>query len=67
LDALRTNAHVSHAQVFGDRLHVWSTAPDAPAAMREFEQLAAQAGVVASGVRQITPSLEDVFISKLTV
>jgi ABC-2 type transport system ATP-binding protein len=67
LDALRTSAHVSGAQVFGDRLHVWSMAADEQAALSEFEQLAAKAGLVPSGVRQIAPSLEDVFISKLTV
>lgn len=67
LDALRTKAQVSNAQVFGDRLHVWSRAADEGAAVGEFALLAAQAGLVPSHVRQIAPSLEDVFISKLTV
>jgi ABC-2 type transport system ATP-binding protein len=67
LEALRTKAHVANVQVFGDRLHVWSTSVDEREAVRQFDQLAAQAGLVPSGVRQIMPSLEDVFISKLTV
>jgi ABC-2 type transport system ATP-binding protein len=67
LDALRNRAHVAHAQVFGDRLHVWSTAADERTARQEFDELAARAGLVPSAVRQIAPSLEDVFISKLSV
>jgi ABC-2 type transport system ATP-binding protein len=66
LDALRTKAHVANAQVFGDRLHVWSSAGDERDAVRQFDQLAAQAGLVPTSVRQIAPSLEDVFIAKLT-
>jgi ABC-2 type transport system ATP-binding protein len=67
LERLKTRAHVDNAQVFGDRLHVWSPATDAEAARREFDQLAALAGINASSIRSITPSLEDVFISKLSV
>jgi ABC-2 type transport system ATP-binding protein len=67
LERLKTRAHVDNAQVFGDRLHVWSRATDAEAARREFDQLAALAGINASSIRSITPSLEDVFISKLSV
>jgi ABC-2 type transport system ATP-binding protein len=66
LEALRTRAHVDNAQVFGDRLHVWSNATDEEAALREFERLAHQAGLTPPSVRPIVPSLEDVFISKLT-
>lgn len=67
LEALRTKAHVANAQVFGDRLHVWSTSTDKREAMQEFGRLAAQAGLSPSSVRHIVPSLEDVFISKLSV
>jgi len=67
LEALRTKAHVVNAQVFGDRLHVWSTVSDEKDAVHEFHGLAVQAGLTPSSVRHITPSLEDVFISKLTV
>jgi ABC-2 type transport system ATP-binding protein len=67
LEALRTKAHVADAQVFGDRLHVWFSAAGEDDAMREFAQAAAQAGLTPSSVRRVTPSLEDVFISKLSV
>jgi ABC-2 type transport system ATP-binding protein len=47
------------AQVFGDRLHVWSDRPDQEAA-------AALTGLIGeSQVRAITPSLEDVYIAHL--
>jgi drug efflux transport system ATP-binding protein len=67
LDLLKTRAHVDNAQVFGDRLHVWSPAADTGAALEEFDRFASRAGVNPSSVRRITPSLEDVFISKLSV
>lgn len=52
------------AQVFGDRLHVW-IADAAPAAVEEFTAMAtASAG--ATHVRPIKPSLEDVYIARLT-
>ncbi len=67
LELLKTRAHVDNVQVFGDRLHVWSGATDADAARKEFDQLASVAGINVSSIRSITPSLEDVFISKLSV
>jgi ABC-2 type transport system ATP-binding protein len=67
LEALRSHAPLARAQVFGDRLHVWSPAADERDALAEFERAAERAGLRPSGVRRITPSLEDVFISKLGV
>jgi ABC-2 type transport system ATP-binding protein len=67
VDALRAGASASNVQVFGDRLHVWSDATEADAALRRFGEMAAHAGVTPTSVRVIVPSLEDVFISKLTV
>jgi ABC-2 type transport system ATP-binding protein len=67
VDALRTREREVNVQVFGDRLHVWSDATDADAAVRLFGEVAAGAGVTPASVRAIRPSLEDVFISKLTV
>jgi ABC-2 type transport system ATP-binding protein len=56
----------ARVQVFGDRLHAWTTAADPAAAEREFRQAAAQADLEVAGVRAIKPSLEDVFIAKLS-
>ena len=67
LKALRTRAELSNAQVFGDRLHVWLDTTDEASAIREFEGRAQRAGLEPSSVRRIVPSLEDVFISKLSV
>ncbi len=67
LELLRTRAGFAQAQVFGDRLHVWSDRADEAEAIREFEARARQANVEPSSVRRIVPSLEDVFISKLAV
>jgi ABC-2 type transport system ATP-binding protein len=54
--------HGIESQVFGDRLHVWLN--DSRARERfEAEQTAA---LGATGVRPITPSLEDVYIARLT-
>ena len=52
------------AQVFGDRLHVWSDAArdEAAAAFREMSGPL----IGESQVRPITPSLEDVYISRLS-
>ncbi len=63
---LSATAIPARVQVFGDRLHAWTTAPDAAAAEREFRQAAAQADLEIASVRAIKPSLEDVFIAKLS-
>jgi ABC-2 type transport system ATP-binding protein len=67
LDALRRRAQIDSAQVFGDRLHVWYATDDEHEAMREFDQASVQAGLSPSSVRRVIPSLEDVYISKLSV
>lgn len=49
--------------LFGDRVHVVSTEPEATA--RRAEAILASAGLPAIGIRPIEPSLEDVFVSVL--
>jgi hypothetical protein len=44
---------------------VWIDEDDAPAAQQLLEQGSRAAGVTASSLRRIVPSLEDVFIAKL--
>ena len=65
LRALKGPDGVKHAQVFGDRLHVWSDHAIAAAAVDEFTTIATRAGIQPAGIRTIVPSLEDVFIAKL--
>ena len=65
VDRLGSQPGIGSAQVFGDRLHVWIDEDDAPAAQQLLEQGTRTAGVAASSVRRIVPSLEDVFIAKL--
>jgi len=57
---------LTRAQVFGDRLHVWMDAPDPAAATVAFERAARAVGVDPISIRSIRPSLEDVFIAKLS-
>jgi len=54
------------AQVFGDRLHLWLDETDETSAMRQVREAAAAHGLSVTGLRPIVPSLEDVFIAKLT-
>jgi ABC-2 type transport system ATP-binding protein len=56
----------TRAQVFGDRLHAWTDAPDSASAERLFREMAQNAAVEVGSVRAIKPSLEDVFIAKLS-
>jgi ABC-2 type transport system ATP-binding protein len=62
--ALRA-AGLGRTQIFGDRLHVWLATGDAEQAEHELRGAAADAGLEPTGVRDIVPSLEDVFIEKL--
>jgi ABC-2 type transport system ATP-binding protein len=63
---LMESARFTGAQVFGDRLHAWMDAPDTAAAEAAFRQIAMRAGLDVAGVRPIKPSLEDVFIARLS-
>jgi ABC-2 type transport system ATP-binding protein len=65
LRSLRGPGGVKNAQVFGDRLHVWSDRDSEAEALRAFAEIAARASIQPAGVRVILPSLEDVFIAKL--
>ena len=67
-EALDTIAHqpgIASAQVFGDRLHVWIDEGDPRAAGIALTTAANAAGVTATSIRTIVPSLEDVFIARL--
>jgi ABC-2 type transport system ATP-binding protein len=66
LDRLAGRPDVMSAQVFGDRLHVWIDRPDAESAKRLLDTATDAAGLVPSNVRPIVPSLEDVFIARLS-
>lgn len=63
---LTAASHSARVQVFGDRLHAWIEAADAASAEEAFRRAAQQAKVEVSAVRPIRPSLEDVFIAKLS-
>ncbi|MEO8681926.1 MAG: ABC transporter ATP-binding protein, partial [Vicinamibacterales bacterium] len=63
---LRDRSGLEGAQVFGDRLHVWLAEADEASAEASFAEAARTAGVLPTGVRPIIPSLEDVFIAKLS-
>jgi len=60
--ALRDHPMVSSLEVFGDRFHV--LVPSAQA-IRGLAATLEGSGVTVSGIRQIRPSLEDVFVSRL--
>ena len=66
LERLRGPGGLATVQVFGDRLHVWLAGDNAAAAEAAFRDAAARAQVDATGVRAVVPSLEDVFIAKLS-
>ena len=62
LHVLRERLGRERVQLFGDRLHVRvDEASDAPVVTADLEQ----GGIHPTGVRQIVPTLEDVFIEKL--
>jgi drug efflux transport system ATP-binding protein len=65
IDKLAGERDIASAQVFGDRLHVWIDRPDPRAAEEVLNRAAKAAGVAASSIRPIVPSLEDVFIARL--
>ena len=65
LDQLAGRPEIASAQVFGDRLHVWIDRDDANR-RRGVSAAARSGGVTPSSVRAIVPSLEDVFIARLS-
>jgi ABC-2 type transport system ATP-binding protein len=67
LQQLKDKSQLEHVQVFGDRLHVWSTGDSTESAIQAFAEQASRAGLKPVSVRRIVPSLEDVFIAKLAV
>jgi ABC-2 type transport system ATP-binding protein len=64
-DQFARQRDIASAQVFGDRLHVWINQTETTAAKRVLNTAIAGAGLTPSSVRQIVPSLEDVFIARL--
>jgi len=66
LQSLRDIGGMTNAQVFGDRLHVWLDRTDTAAAETALLDAARVAHVEIEDVRAIIPSLEDVFIEKLS-
>lgn len=66
LRSLRNAGGLTDAQVFGDRLHIWLDRDDREGAEAALREAAHLAQVDVAGVRAIVPSLEDVFIEKLS-
>jgi ABC-2 type transport system ATP-binding protein len=65
LDRLSGARDIASAQVFGDRLHVWIDRPDRQTAEGILTSAVQAAGITASSIRPVVPSLEDVFIARL--
>jgi ABC-2 type transport system ATP-binding protein len=65
MDQLIGQRGIASAQVFGDRLHVWVDDNDRDAATRIVTDAAQAAGISEPRIRDIVPSLEDVFIARL--
>ncbi len=61
-NVLRGHPSVRSLEVFGDRLHVLVPSAEAQS---DLESALATAGVTLKNIRQIPPSLEDVFVSRL--
>jgi ABC-2 type transport system ATP-binding protein len=65
LDRLRARPEIAGAQVFGDRLHVRMDSSDPKAALEQLNAVTRSESIAATNIRQIVPSLEDVFISEV--
>ncbi|MDH4064048.1 MAG: ABC transporter ATP-binding protein [Acidobacteriota bacterium] len=52
--------------VFGDRIHVWLDGADAGRARAQLDRAIQAATLTPTAIRAVAPSLEDVFIAKLT-
>jgi ABC-2 type transport system ATP-binding protein len=63
-DALRALPGVRDAQVFGERIHI--TLNDEPSGEQHFRAALRETPLADAPVRQMQPSLEDVFIAKLS-
>lgn len=61
-----TNRSDIQTNLFGDRLHVWLAEGDARVAGSRLQTTIGDAGLSPHAIRPIVPSLEDVFIAKLT-
>jgi len=66
LDKITGQRDIASAQVFGDRLHVWIDHGDSASATRTITAATEAAGLTPSSLRPIVPSLEDVFIARLS-
>jgi ABC-2 type transport system ATP-binding protein len=66
LDSLKQQPDITSAQVFGDRLHVWIDHGDRDSATTAAATAIAAAGLTPHSVRPIVPSLEDVFIARIS-
>jgi ABC-2 type transport system ATP-binding protein len=66
LDKITSQREIASVQVFGDRLHVWIDRADGDTALRALSAATAAAGLSPTSLRPILPSLEDVFIARLT-
>jgi ABC-2 type transport system ATP-binding protein len=64
-DALRALPGVRDAQIFGERIHITLT-DESPAAEQRFTEALRQTPLADAPVRAVQPSLEDVFIAKLS-
>jgi hypothetical protein len=65
LDRLTSRREIAGVQVFGDRLHVRMDAKDPKAALDHLNTVTQSESIAATNIRQIVPSLEDVFISEV--
>ena len=65
LERLTARREIAGAQVFGDRLHVRMDEADPETARHRLNTVAQSEQIVATNIRQIVPSLEDVFISEV--
>jgi hypothetical protein len=66
LDRLSGQKEITSAQVFGDRLHLWIDHGDRNTATKSAHAALSAAGLTPQSVRPIVPSLEDVFIARIT-
>jgi ABC-2 type transport system ATP-binding protein len=66
VDQLAGQRDIASVQVFGDRLHIWIDHNSRESATQVLAAATAAAALTPSSVRPILPSLEDVFIARLS-